>query len=459
MTKIFDHRNLNHSALVIPKEQGGTEDDTYFASIGDATNKHVASLSDSDRLLWEELITLRSGNIFRSVPSYEVNDRDPFELRGKDLEEELEEVKKKAGSKLNESGLAAIKEAFENETERRDESEDVFDHAELIPYHQMEQFPGMEKHIDIPSTPRDRLIYMGNVNQRFYDSFPEGHPNAGIINQYLSMMDREEIDEGYVCWLANLLHTESCSDYIKHYLIKLAYQLVDGHGDLDEKAEEALSAIDNCWRIEYRNKAVAKAKRDSVLMLLVHKEKEWDKQAEEGFHVYASIKSFGQVLFDGFRNRMKRVHWSRYKRAKRTHAPRVIARGLDINRCSLHELETALRVGPKEAQKVWFARPFESLGQAYHRGYIGNKTFSSSEDADKIVDSLEKAFQMDLEGMSFHQLSRLRNKLTRSQRDATLKLSQREWSLTWSYYRILKDELTRKINEQRKERKESVKEV
>jgi len=359
----------------------------------------------------------------------------------------------------DDSGLAAIKEAFENEVERREQSEDAYDRAELIPFHQMEQFPGMEKHIDIPSTPRDHLVYMGNVNQQFYDSFPEGHPNAALINQYISMMNREEFDESYAGWIKKRLDAEFCPDYIKYHLNKLADRLATYRVDPDEEVEKALLAIDNCWRIEYRNAAATRAKKDRVLMLLIHKEKEWKKQAEEGFSVYSSIKSFGQVLFQGFRDKMKSSHWARYRRIKHQYAPRVVARGYDINRCSLRELETALRIGPKEAQNIWFARPFESLGQVYHNGYISSKSFSSHKQADRLVIALEQAFQLDSEGLSLQNLSQLRGELVASQKHGATGLNYHDWRMVWSYYRILRDELNRKINEQRQEGKESVQEI
>lgn len=459
MTKLFNLCNLNNQALVVPPEYGTNEDDTYFASIGDATAKHVSSLSFADRQLWQELIVTKSGNIFRAVPSNNSHDQDPMCLRGRDLEKYLETVKQQAGSKLDKSGLEAITEAFAAEAERREKSEDAYDRAELIPYHMMEQYPGMEKYVDIPTTPRDHLVYMGNVNQLFYDEFPDGHPFADLINMSIRMLNKDTVDSSYATWFCEWLDEQQCPEYIKRHLSRLAEQLGSEMGDPDEHVKAALSAIDDCWRIEYRNTAAARCKRDSVFMLLVHKEREWKNQASEGFNVYASIKSFGQVLFSGFRDKMKGHHWARYHKAKRKHAPRVIARGFDINRCSLRELEAALRVDREGALTIWFARPFESLGQIYHKGYIRSIAFSDNNQADKVVIALEKAYNLDMSNRSLQHLSEVREKLAARQKNNQLGMSHHDWRMVWAYYRILREELVRKVNEQRQERKESGKEV
>lgn len=456
MSKLFNLCNPNNQALVVPLEYGADEDDTYFGSIGDATAKHVSSLSHADRQLWQELIHTKSGNIFRAEPSLNQHDTDPFALRGKELEQELESMKQKAGKKLDKSMLAAIREAFEAETKRREDSEDAYDRAEMIPYHQMEQYPGMEKHIEIPQTPKDWLMYMGNTRQQFYDAFPEGHPDTPVIMRYVRMLDRDEVNDGWYDFVRQCLIGENVRPYTMRALSHLIDRLEANENDDDECVEDALSEIDQGYRIEYLNEVAKRAQRDHILQLLLFKENEWDRDAKRGFNVYSSIKAFGRVLFESYRDKMKGHHWARYRKIRNRHAPRLIARGVDVNRCSISELVQALKLTRERAIKLWHARPFESLGYVRNKGYIDKNSFADTEEMGNLLSMVEKAAKTAEENLQLSFLSAVANELARKQelqKDKSPE-QQQEWRMVWAYYRIIREDLTRMINDQRQKENE-----
>lgn len=456
MNRLLDLNNINARALVVPQEEGTDETDTYFGSIGDATNKHVSSLSDAERQLWEGLIVTKSGNIFRSQPSTNSFDPDPMNLRGKDLEDYFKKMKQQAGGKLDDTGLEAIREAFEAEAERREKSEDAYDRAELIPYDQWHKYPGMEKHLDIPTTPRDVLIYMGNVTRSFYDEFPEGHPDEKLINQVLMMVNRPdpfEIDEGYAGFVINNILAWRAKPYTTKYLIQMVESLVDCI-DPNDVVADALLKIDDCWRIEFRNQCADRCAKDHVLQLLVHKEKEWEKLAEEGYTVVNMIKSFGQILFTNFRSQMSGYHWARYRRVRDKFAPRVVVRGKDINRCGIQDIQSSLSISRKDAEKIWYARPFNSLGELYHKGYINRNAFGDSAAADRVLSFIENQTRICKQKQDLSRFAQVGQEVVKAQRMQKVELDYSEWRMIWSYYRIMRDDLTRYINERKEENNE-----
>lgn len=458
MDRLLGLNNPNARALVVPQEEGTDETDTYFGSIGDATMKHIHSLSHADRQLWQELIHTKSGNVFRATPSLSSYDRDPMNLRGKDLDEYFEEMKRQAGGKLDDNAVAAIREAFDAEAERREQSEDAYDRAELIPYDQWHKYPGMEKHLDIPSTPRDLLVYMGNVNQMFYDEFPEGHPDEKLIRQVLMMVNRpypHEIDEGYAGFVQDKILASHAKPYTIRYLVQMVNSMIDAI-DPDEVVAEALLNIDRCWAIEYKNACGEKCKKDHVLHLLLHKEREWATKAKDGYAVYNEVKNFGQMLYQNFRDRMTSYHWARYRRMRDRHSPRVMVRGYDINRCCISEIQEALNLGRKAAENIWFNRPFTSLSQLYNKGYIDRGAFGSGDAADRILAFIEKQAEISLREGGPQRFSQVGHQIVRGQKERKVDLDHHAWRMIWTYYRIMRDDLVRQCNERKEETNEEV---
>lgn len=449
--KLFRFQNRNEEAFVVPQEQGATEDDNYFGSIGDATMKHILGLSHADRQLWEDLICMRDGSIFYKVPSYDTNDRDPMSLAGRDLNKHITEVERKVGNKLDESGRNAITEIFEEEEKRREESEDCYDKADCIPYHLMEQFPGMEKHIDIPTTPKDRFIYMGNTREPFLDHFPEGHPDSNVITRYIRMLDRTDKDSDYYDWVCEQLECEECTPYVRKYLTDLVLKIQQEEEDPTTCVEVALDAIDTCWKTEFKNNFARMASKDGLLQLLIYQEEKWEQESEDGFNVYSSIKQFGSMLFKNHQKEMTYSNWARYRKIRDKYAPKVIARGFDINRCGIRELEQALNTDRSGAQKVWFSRPFESLAQACNKNVIQSKSFADCRKSEEIISLIEKVADHAENKLDLSFLVNIGKRLISAQTNKTIELQAQSWKLIWTYYRIRRDDVTRRLNDPRKE--------
>jgi len=445
--------NPNAEALVVPLEEGGTEGDNNFGSIGDATQQHVLSLDHSERQLWEGLIISRNGNIFRSEPSTAWHDTDPFSLRGKELEKYFKLLAKTAkidGDEPTEEELIPIREAFEEEAKRREESKDVYDHAELIPYSQMEQFPGMMKHIEIPSTPRDLLLYIGNVNDIFYDQFPDGHQDTKLMRSALAILNRpwEQIDKGYAKWFCEWVEGQEFTPFVNKCLKVLANYIEEGKRDPVEVTEAMLSAVDEHWRKEYKKQAEERGKKDIVLQLLKKNHESWQEEARQGKTIYPRVKMFGQLLWRNYKDQMRSHHWSLYRKMKKEFAPRVLIRGIDVNRCGLGELRKLFKVECRTysslmfapfdvARKVWHERPFEGIGELRTKSCLNAEVFADEPESAKVLEGMEIFFEKAIKACSTKPLDIYREQMIKAQKKGT----NVNWSPIWAYYNILKREL------------------
>lgn len=455
--KLLQLNNPNADALIVPEEQGGDTSDRYFGSIGDATMKHVSSLSNGQRQLWEDLYTSKSGVIFRTMPSTTSHDPDPFNLHGKDLEKYIEQVKKQVkdqtGLELTEEDLVAYREALEVESERRGEdSDDVMD-QDTVPYDQWEQFPQMWQRMDIPSAPKDIYIYMGNCNQMFYDEFPTGHPDEANLQRFLTMVNRDW-ETGYTWsygkFVKKTLNTWKWSkQYVLNILCQASDKLVEDNDGANEIVAEALSRIDDGWRVDYFNQAAKSALRDPMTKLFLRKEKEWKELSRQSYNVYSSVKAFGQMLFKGFKDQMRSSHWARYRRIKRKYCPKVILGDLDINRCTLNQLMNDLHLPSEKAANLFTHRPFETVDEAFNRGYLGKEAFADDAMTDKIVCFIEKHAAIATKRLDGARLDEVRRVLIKWQRNKEVELSSEQWSSIWKYYRILKADLGRRLKDAR----------
>lgn len=448
--RYFGINNPNNDVFIVPQQQGGTEDDNYFGSIGDATMQHVYNLGDSGRQLWEDLHCSRGGIVSCAVENLSYNDRDEFNLRGEDLQQVLDEYVKKFGP--DSPVLANLKEAIENEREARgeDESNDIMDQGTRIPYQDWERYPGLAQHVDIPSTPPKRYRYMGNVNQYFYDFFPEGHPDQKNLNLMISMVNREwekDFDEGYADWCHTQIEIQFWhKEYARHYAHQMIDSILIDFNNIEEHVETYLKEVDRCWGIEYKNEAARKALANPMTKLFLEKERTWEQQAKEGKNVYQSVKDFGQVLHSKFYKQMNSFLWARYFKAKKTYCPRVILRNVDINSATVREIKGALNVDTAAAERIWHARPFETLHELHNKGFISGKSFSNNETMDKIINFFDNNYKKSLDIKNMRPLSKAGQMLIDFQRDGKVQLSQDEHSLIWRYYGILKQEVVRSIN-------------
>jgi hypothetical protein len=470
--RIYDDVSLtnpNNRALVVPPQEGGTIEDGYFGSIGDATARHVTEMAQfrpADRQLWEDLISTRTGKIWRTQPSTAWHDPDPFGLRGKDLEQYLKRALSRirwtdnTTYELTESEKAVIEEAFEVEAERQDESRDVYDRCELIPYDQMEKFPGMMKHIDVPTTPKDWLIFMGNTNDIFYDEFPDGHPDQGLIRLCLQKLNKPWIDitVDYAEWFCEWIQETGARAEVVSAMSWLVYNLAKTGKDPIETTREALESIDAVWQREYKIKGLERFRRDPIWDLLKVNEEKWEGEAKEGKTAYPSIRAFGRLLFQEYRNVMRAHHWELYRKIRDSHAPKVFLKGININKASLSDLRRVLNLPSRDpsrrmcytiAEEVWHKRPFESLGHLKREGLIDHKVFAEDEKSDELLVGMEKATDTGKTRLSIGPLNEYRKTLIETQRQG----KKINWSPIWSYYHLLKAELSAHIKEQEDEQR------
>lgn len=476
--RLFQLNNPNADIMVVPQQEGGSEEDGYFGSIGDATMQHVYSLDGYGRQMWEELYVAPSGAMFRAVPSSSWHDNDPFNLKGQDLDLWLAEYcRTHYGDKeIPEKDLVALREAIEEEQTRRDESEDVYDQDDVtrIPYAEWEKFPQMWDQWEMPRTPRDMMIYMGNTRDQFFDARPEGHPDMPVIMEYIGRLncdwDRFESDEEaaqYCDYLVDELATVAAvggaKPYTTKYLTMLVLKIKSNEGDPEEHAEWALGEIDRCWAIEYKNAVAKKMTKDHVYHLMLHKQREWNKALKAGVSgLFAQVKALGQALFEDFKDDMRGHHWALYRRMKRKFAPNVIIRGVNVNHGRLCELEELCNGDHNLATKIWFNRPYDSVAHVFNQGYVTRKTFADNPDMEALLERLEGFAELAKKEQNVQAFQPIVKALIQGQKVGSLKvgnrgiiqLSHKEWSLVWAYYRMLREDAQSCIQKEQREARE-----
>lgn len=450
--KVFHLNNPNADALVLDKEQGSNSDDTYFSSIGDATLKHIQTLNPSDRQLWEELIHMKNGAIFRAVPSWDQFDKDPFNLKGKDLEKYLEKFK----HNVPQNKLDAVKEAFEVEQTRRTESEDALDRAETVSFDDWQNHPGLWSAIDLPSTPKDRFIYMGNTTQAFYDEFPEGHPDEVLIQKILTACDRNwnsVEDDNYITWLEQLIAQSKGLQSTKTFLTQMVNAL-NSTSEPESIIADYLNKIDTHWSQYYRKAALKSLERNSLFQLLNQKTAEWTvKFKEQHRSVLPEIRRFGSIVYTDktLKAQATSVFWSKYRQICEEFAPQVIFNGLDINRANLTDLSRIFNISRNEAINIWYKRPFASIDELYFKNLISKTSFTNNnEQVEKVLKNIEDKTQQSILKKNIMPLSQLANALNTLKANNRLALTDKEWQFIWTFYNIQRNHFKVTMNDKQK---------
>jgi hypothetical protein len=457
LKRILGHNNPNKDIMVVEQQEGGTDDDHYFGSIGDAVAQHVQNLNPAERQMWEDLLHLdKSGGIFRVVDSWEYTDNDPFNLRGKDTVELLKEKLTSQPELLNDQKfLTAYQEAVEVEMERREGSEDALDRGELIPYDEWIENPQQWKDRDIPKTPPTKLIYMGNTSRSFYDSFPEFHPHSSIIDKTLELLniaEEEEFNEwryNKICGtinaylIANPDAKQTC-EVLGHLVADIC---LNENIKVEQEIKKSLLLLDQQWSQEYLAQAKQKALEDPVTKLFAHNYKQWKNSTNKN-DTYASIKAFGVSLFSDpeLKPYIKNYHWAMYRRIKKQFAPVVLMRGIDINRARVKEIQANLRCSRSNALDIWHNRPFDNAVDLYRKQLVQKEAFCDSEHTSKIVDWIEANALLDIQNKQVRYMNSVKNKLMQEQ-EKDNKLTEMQWQMIWNYYRIMKSELTQSMQQ------------
>ncbi len=468
---IFGQSNPNADIFTIETEEGRDEEDNMCSMIGDAMMAHLQRLSPSQRQCWEHYVLMGGKNLFDFIPSPTDNDRDPHGLKVEDIEG-LEEDIKSVRPDLASLPKEALEEAIEQERERRGTSEDVMDRTELlIPYQEWAENPGMFKHFDMPSTPKNLAIFCGNTSQIFYDEFPEGHPDSKIINDFLVRVNRDvdELTENYGKWICEWLDQQNFKlPYAQKVLVRLMERLVEGEKNPEEVTRLALTLIDQDWQKSWIQNAKVQIAEDPIRQLLERKSEEWAQMHKEGLSVLPFVKSFGQVMYGKFRTQIKKSHWAFYKAVKAKYAPAVILRGLDVNTCRLGDLERVLGIPRQVAVDIFVNRPFQSSAELLEReveykavvmkdkdgkehvitparkekkGWLKKDLLSEKGNIEELYSLIRSKAEEAASKRNMKALTSLSSELVARQKDSRDNFTSKEWGALWTFYRTTKSDI------------------
>lgn len=460
--------NPNNDVFIIPTQEGGIDDDHYLASIGDAVQNHVYSLGPAERQLWDSLLHMdNTGAIFRIEDSPFHRDLDPFNLeKEEDLEKafQLKIMSAFKGKDIDPEFVQILKEEFEKEVERREQSEDMSDVGVRIPYHEWEKFPQMHKHWDSEPTPKPLFIYMGESRSYFYDEAPEHHPDKNKIERYIQVFNRDwdDIDEKFVNWAQDLLLDEEYQDpQVKFHLCNMATELETGHAwdnasiSLSPKEAicKALKLIDDNYQYVYQIYCRRIRDEDPIHQILNMNAEVWKKQQKEGLKPYSSVKRLGYTLYKEYLDKTNSAHWMRYRGFKKEFAPVISFKGLDLNRASVYDLKQTLNVTDSEARTIWFARPFHNIGTLINKGYLNPSRVTKNPQTEKTLNLIESKLALAIEKENGQTLTDLGKALRKVEVKGLIDISRDEWQTIWFYYRVAKGELFDTLNKIERRRK------
>jgi hypothetical protein len=469
---IYGRNNPNAEIFTVDTEEGATDEDNMCSMIGDATMHHLDKLSPSQRQCWEHYVVMGGRALFDFIDSPLNNDRDPHGLKVEDIDNYYS----------NKPELLKHKdwmdEVLQEEQDRREKSEDVFVKGEAIPYQDWQDNPGLLKHFDTPSTPKNISIYCGNTDQIFYDDFSwyesdkvPGHPDSKVISDYLAKVNRDHDDltEKYGEWLKEWLDKQEYKFPFVHKILELlTTRLVEGQKNPEETTKLALSLIDQDWQKAWMHQAKIQMAEDPVRQLLERKTEEWDQMAHEGITVLPLVKAFGQVLYTKFRSSVKRSHWAMYRAMKSRYCVPVIVRGIDINSCRLGDLERVLGVPRAIAVDIFTNRPFTSSAELMEReieqkalilkdkegkeytitpakkikkGWLKKDLLSERGNIEELYQLVKDRAEAALSNRSMKALTSLSSELVTRQKDSRDNFSSKEWNALWSFYRTTKSDI------------------
>jgi hypothetical protein len=464
MQNLLENKNnLNFDIFTIPAQEGGSEEDNYLASIGDAVQQHVQSLSHGERQLWDSLLHMdNTGAIFRIEESPFHRDTDPFNLeKEEDLEKafQLKIMTAFKGKDVDEEFIKVLREEFEKEVERRAKSEDIADIGIPIPYHDWEKFPQMHKHWDVQPTPKPLFIYMGESRSSFYDDMPENHPDKSRIEQYLQLFNRDwdDITEQFVEWSFQVLDTMVFKEAtVSSRLSDMADYLAQGYCQPEDAISEALNLIDQDYQEVYKVTALKLRDKDPIHQILTMNTKIWEEQQKEGLKPYSSVKRLGYTLYKDHLDKTKGSHWMRYRALKKNFAPVISFKGLDLNRASVYDLKKVLSMTDKEARNLWSARPFDNMGLLKSKGYLTASGITDNPQTEKTLHLIDDKLQLSIESGDSQVLTNLGKILRSVEVKGLTKICKDEWQTVWFYYRICKTEMFNVLNEIERRKKNDV---
>ncbi len=447
--KIFQKNNVNDSIFTIESEEGGTPDDHYNASIGDATLKHISELQGGRIAAWDYFVKMPDGNLFAIEDNLTWNDTNELNIRSKD---DLGKFMKDA--KIPEKYRPIYEEAMQNELDKETQSEDAMDQRDnLVSYEDWEASPGLSSHWDIPQTPKPHVKYVGNCRQMFYDDFPEDHPDSSFINGILMMMNRDidDISPRFIYSVGKRIEDANVLASTKQHLLDMVHRIGETNENPEDVASSCLRAIDRDWAVVfYRAAKQLEMKNDPIYQYLNTATQQFAKEIKGGVSinkVYSLIKQMGKTFFSmknplrdkGIEGRLKKRHWILYHKMKQRFAPLVPVNGIDLNRAYRSELVKALGVSFDTAKAIIIKRPFESLEELRRTGLVSLDSVARQNPIlVEFLDKIEEAAASALEARDVKLITCLPAQFIKQQKLDNKGIPQEEWQKVWECYNVRK---------------------
>lgn len=474
---IFSGTNPNENIFVIKGEKGSDSifgDDNRHSMIGDAVKKHESSLSAIDRVLYHEAISFADGNIVMKEPNmYQIiHDH-------RDMDEDAA------------TEYLAAKGVF-MEVDLNDMLE-----AGIMTGISIEDYEKNIEPREAPSTPKDKFRYCGNSRQSFYDSFPEDHPEIDKINMLL-MMFKNNIDKffgPYTHIAASGKRTEY-SNWHEYYsqiiekwhengtlsttvacaflniIVFVVHKDTNEEG-IQEEISQQLAQIDavhgatvrfeaDCRTLMGYEEGNNRHAPNEAYAALAKKEVEWEEQYSKNANsvslrtIYSDICKTGFDMYSTEYNKADSeitqrkkmgLAWFKYRALKRRFAPRIVLKGVNINRCfNADTLCNMVGFTKEQADGIvsrLIEKEFKSLNEVFTVAKTEANSLMTSADSSKtkvLTDMIDTEFNKSVKYKNMNRFLKIAPDLIRKQKEGEFAKEFTVWKEVWKHYTEKKEE-------------------
>jgi hypothetical protein len=460
--------NPNKEIFVVPTQEGADKDDQWNGSIGDATMEHIYSMSH--RLLeMEHYIHMSNGNIFRIESDVSGNDFDGSKKAAKDITLVMTAKDKNLTVEKKEALYNFLLEEVEENKKRIEDKEDALEHP-AISFEDWENIPQMMNHVDIPSPPKPLWIFAGNSKQKFYDNFPEGHPDEKNINAFINMVNNidwdfwtKETAERCIAWLHHENRNNpktglpiprnweifTCVDHLTDFCKNISRE--ENPVNPDEAMQLALTKIDQDWGKIVYSKTMKQFMDTKPMQELLKFYSEFKPKQENGELVWGKLGKVGKTFY-GLGDQVTAAHWNAYKRMKANLAPRILLGKIDLNRAKFNELvdffrmnKNDIQTSEKLAKNIFFNRPFMKLEELVEKNYLKIEEISGNKENFVQISMLRNATKKSIINKSNFELSSKIQEIVETQKQNPKLMTDENWQGVYQYYRLCKELLNNKL--------------
>lgn len=451
---LFSHyKNPNKEIFSVETQEGADQDDQGHGSIGDAVMDHMFKMSHKLPEIGH-FIHMPNGNLFR----VEEDVRDPEVYHENFIRNQMVKV---LASKIDPDAKDAVLGFMQSELEPN-ESDDALD-QNVVPYSEWETRPQQTSIWDIPSTPKPLFIYAGNCRQYFYDEFPEDHPDARLINQFIARVNKidwDDFDDYTAMNLSSWIESKHQGlapgkDYWR--VATTPIHLTDFCNDLvydasgqppEEKMAETLEKIDIDYRKSIYPQYIASLNGNGPGKYIEEAEQMIKEKYAEGHLVWADIANLGKRLFSLYGDVMTKAHWQKYRRLRYRYPPKVMLGSLNINTSGFNDMYSFFRSkefsekdATKLAKDIFFKRPFRSTEELLNKVDVSSTLLGSTKKNAAFIAQVKIAKKQSKLAKDTRPLGRLAHNILEKQKAQPNMMSEEEWSSVWQAYRIAKKEV------------------